>query len=48
MASFANRRDKCRMAAGGFSDLDLSQLNLDGSHAIAKKGGEGVAYQQAP
>lgn len=26
-------------------DLDLSQLNLDGSHAIAKKGGEGVAYQ---
>jgi transposase len=27
-------------------DLDLSQLNLDGSHAIAKKGGESVAYQQ--
>jgi transposase len=27
------------------SDLDLSQLNLDGSHAIAKKGGESVAYQ---
>lgn len=26
-------------------DLDLSQLNLDGSHAIAKKGGESVAYQ---
>ncbi len=25
--------------------LDLSQLNLDGSHAIAKKGGESVAYQ---
>src|SRR6266478_2007065 len=25
--------------------LDLSVLNLDGSHAIAKKGGEGVAYQ---
>lgn len=27
------------------SELDLSQLNLDGSHAIAKKGGESVAYQ---
>lgn len=27
-------------------DLDLSQLNLDGSHAIAKKGGESVAYQR--
>jgi transposase len=26
-------------------DLDLSVLNLDGSHAIAKKGGEAVAYQ---
>jgi transposase len=26
-------------------DLDLSVLNLDGSHAIAKKGGESVAYQ---
>lgn len=26
-------------------DLDLSQLNLDGSHAVAKKGGEEVAYQ---
>ncbi len=26
-------------------DLDLQQLNLDGSHAIAKKGGESVAYQ---
>lgn len=25
--------------------LDLSELNLDGSHAIAKKGGELVAYQ---
>jgi transposase len=25
--------------------LDLSVLNLDGSHTIAKKGGEGVAYQ---
>lgn len=25
--------------------LDLSRLNLDGSHAIAKKGGESVAYQ---
>jgi len=28
-----------------FPDLDLSELNLDGSHAIAKKGGEAVAYQ---
>ncbi|MCL4863926.1 MAG: hypothetical protein KJZ93_31250, partial [Caldilineaceae bacterium] len=27
------------------NDLDLSQLNLDGSHAMAKKGGESVAYQ---
>jgi transposase len=27
------------------ADLDLSHLNLDGSHAIAKKGGESVAYQ---
>jgi transposase len=26
-------------------DLDLSVLNLDGSHAPAKKGGEAVAYQ---
>jgi transposase len=26
-------------------ELDLSQLNLDGSHTIAKKGGESVAYQ---
>lgn len=26
-------------------DLDLGQLNLDGSHAMAKKGGESVAYQ---
>jgi transposase len=26
-------------------DLDLSVLNLDGSHAVAKKGGEAVAYQ---
>lgn len=26
-------------------DLDLSHLNLDGSHALAKKGGESVAYQ---
>ena len=25
--------------------LDLSELNLDGTHAIAKKGGETVAYQ---
>lgn len=28
-----------------YPDLDLSELNLDGSHAIAKKGGEAVAYQ---
>ena len=27
------------------SDLDLSPLNLDGTHTIAKKGGESVAYQ---
>jgi hypothetical protein len=27
-------------------DLDLSRLNLDGSHALAKKGGESVAYQR--
>ena len=27
------------------ADLNLSVLNLDGSHAIAKKGGEAVAYQ---
>src|ERR671924_405913 len=26
-------------------DLNLTQLNLDGSHTIAKKGGESVAYQ---
>jgi transposase len=26
-------------------DLNLSELNLDGTHAIAKKGGEAVAYQ---
>jgi hypothetical protein len=25
--------------------LDVSELNLDGSHVIAKKGGESVAYQ---
>jgi hypothetical protein len=25
--------------------LNLSELNLDGSHVIAKKGGESVAYQ---
>lgn len=25
--------------------MNLSELNLDGSHAIAKKGGEAVAYQ---
>jgi transposase len=27
------------------AELDLRQLNLDGSHALAKKGGESVAYQ---
>jgi transposase len=27
------------------NELDLRQINLDGSHAIAKKGGESVAYQ---
>jgi hypothetical protein len=27
------------------ADLNLKQVNLDGSHAIAKKGGESVAYQ---
>lgn len=27
------------------NELNLSELNLDGSHAIAKKGGESVAYQ---
>jgi len=27
------------------ADLDLRQMNLDGSHAVAKKGGESVAYQ---
>lgn len=27
-------------------ELDLRQINLDGSHAIAKKGGESVAYQR--
>ena len=26
-------------------ELDCTQLNLDGSHTVAKKGGEGVAYQ---
>lgn len=26
-------------------DLDLQHMNLDGSHAVAKKGGESVAYQ---
>jgi transposase len=26
--------------------LNLSELNLDGTHAIAKKGGESVAYQR--
>jgi transposase len=25
--------------------LDLAELNLDGTHTIAKKGGESVAYQ---
>jgi transposase len=26
-------------------DLDLSEVNLDGSHTLAKKGGESVTYQ---
>lgn len=26
-------------------ELDLTHINLDGSHALAKKGGESVAYQ---
>lgn len=26
-------------------DLNLSEINLDGSHASAKTGGESVAYQ---
>jgi hypothetical protein len=26
-------------------DLNLSELNLDGTHTLAKKGGESVAYQ---
>jgi hypothetical protein len=26
-------------------DLNLSELNLDGSHSLAKKGGQSVAYQ---
>jgi len=26
-------------------DLDLTQINLDGSHTIAKKGGQSVSYQ---
>ena len=26
-------------------DLNFSELNLDGSHTLAKKGGESVAYQ---
>ena len=28
------------------NELDLSEINLDGSHAQAKKGGESVAYQR--
>lgn len=28
------------------ADLDLSVLNLDGTHTLAKKGGESVAYQR--
>jgi transposase len=27
-------------------DLNLSELNLDGTHSLAKKGGESVAYQR--
>jgi hypothetical protein len=29
-------------------ELNLSELNLDGSHAVAKKSGESVAYQGRP
>ncbi len=25
-------------------DLNLSELNLDGTHSLAKKGGQSVAY----
>ncbi len=28
------------------AQLNLSEINLDGTHAIAKKGGESVAYQR--
>ena len=28
-----------------YDDLDVSELNLDGTHCLAKKGGESVAYQ---
>ena len=28
------------------NDLDLSEINLDGTHTISKKGGEDVAYQE--
>lgn len=28
------------------ADIDLTQLNLDGSHAAAKKGGESAAFQR--
>ena len=27
------------------ADLNLSELNLDGSHVLAKKGGKSVTYQ---
>jgi transposase len=27
------------------ADLDLSEINLDGTHTLAKKGGQSVAYQ---
>lgn len=27
------------------NELELSEINLDGSHSLAKKGGESVAYQ---
>src|SRR5260221_12032703 len=37
--------DLARECGAYKEDLDLAQMNLDGSHAIAKKGGERVAYQ---
>ncbi len=41
--SFERLRQHSVRAISG--ELDLSELNLDGSHTLAKKGGESVAYQ---